>query len=196
MTEVNHSNSTHIPRDRLGDILPPIHPGEILVEHYMKPLKITHKALAEHSGISQAMITRICKFAAKVTPEVAIRLGKTFGTTPELWMNLQQKYSLKIAKLNYKTDEVKLWPTIKMPMQFIQWAGGSTPPYRDKLFIVKYRDGRIEYDFPSDYYYSRDKTTWEHKGEGIDIIGYIVQENGPYEKGETISIEGEVDAVV
>ena len=78
-----------LPRNR-----PPSHPGEILLEEFLKPLGITQTALAEKLDIPIQRVNTIISGKRSVTPETAILLGRIFETTPEFWMNLQTKYDL------------------------------------------------------------------------------------------------------
>ena len=75
----------------------PTHPGIILEEDYIKPLQMNLQDLADHLGISRKTLQKIRAGRGRVTPEMALRLSKLFGTTPELWLNLQQKYDLWCA---------------------------------------------------------------------------------------------------
>lgn len=76
----------------------PTHPGIILEEDYIKPLKIKKlQELADALGISRKTLHKIRTGSGKITPEMALRLAKLFRTTPELWLNLQLKYDLWTA---------------------------------------------------------------------------------------------------
>lgn len=72
----------------------PVHPGVILDEHYIQPLNLNLNDLADSLAISRNTLYKIRKGIARVTPEIAIRLGQAFNTTPDQWLNLQQKYDL------------------------------------------------------------------------------------------------------
>ena len=72
----------------------PTHPGIILEKHYLKQLPITLQKLAKVSGISRNTLYKIRSGNAKITVNIAMRLSKAFNTTPELWLNLQQKYNI------------------------------------------------------------------------------------------------------
>jgi len=77
----------------------PTHPGIILEEDYIKPLEIDNlQDLADALGISRKTLHKVRTGAGRVTPEMALRLAKLFRTSPELWLNLQQKYDLWIAR--------------------------------------------------------------------------------------------------
>jgi antitoxin HigA-1 len=78
--------------------LPPIHPGEILLEEFMEPLGLNRHQLAEALGVNDSRINRIVGGKSGVTADTAMRLARYFGTTPQLWMNLQARYDLEKAK--------------------------------------------------------------------------------------------------
>ena len=75
----------------------PVHPGEILVEEFLKPLSLTQVDLAKRLGIPFQRINQICRGRRAVTPDTALRLAKLFGTTVELWLNLQLRCDLHAA---------------------------------------------------------------------------------------------------
>jgi antitoxin HigA-1 len=78
--------------------LPPIHPGEILREDFMLPLGLSSNALARAIGVTPARINEIVRERRGITAETALRLARFFGTSVDLWMNLQQRYDLERAK--------------------------------------------------------------------------------------------------
>ena len=71
----------------------PTHPGAILKRLYLQHLRIPASELAEAIGVSRKTISKLIKRGA-VTPEMALRFSIAFGTTPQLWLNLQQNYDL------------------------------------------------------------------------------------------------------
>ena len=75
----------------------PIHPGEVLRHDFMEPMGITAYRLAKGTGISAMQIGRILRGASGVTAQTALRLARYFGTSPELWMDLQSRYELDTA---------------------------------------------------------------------------------------------------
>lgn len=82
----------------MSDIIyPPIHPGEILLEEFMEPLGLTQNQLARDLGVDPGRINRIVTGKSRITADTALRLARRFGTTPQLWMNLQAKYDLEVA---------------------------------------------------------------------------------------------------
>ena len=78
--------------------LNPIPPGEILAEEFMKPNRISQNRLARDLDVNPARINDIVHGRSTITAPVALRLAKYFGTTPELWMNLQADYDLRRAR--------------------------------------------------------------------------------------------------
>jgi addiction module HigA family antidote len=73
---------------------PPAHPGEILVEDFLKPLGMSQVELAERIRVPFQRVNAVAKGRRSVTPDTALRLAKVFGTTPDVWMNLQQAWDL------------------------------------------------------------------------------------------------------
>jgi len=87
---------------------PPTHPGGIIRRQYIEPLSLTISELASTLGVSRKTLSKIVNGNGSITPDMALRLSKAFKTTPELWLNLQQKYDLWQAAHN--SDK---WKTIK-----------------------------------------------------------------------------------
>jgi addiction module HigA family antidote len=78
--------------------LAPVHPGEILREEFMKPLKLTPYAIAARIGVPRTRIERVANEVTPVTADTALRLGKFFGTTPAFWMNIQAQFDIETAE--------------------------------------------------------------------------------------------------
>lgn len=78
--------------------LAPIHPGEILREEFMRPMRLTSNALAKALGVTAARINEIVRERRGVSADTALRLGRYFGTDAQSWMNLQQRHDLECAK--------------------------------------------------------------------------------------------------
>lgn len=76
---------------------PPTHPGEVLLEEFLKPREISQSALSAKLGIPLQRINTIINGKRGVTPETALLLSRFFETTAEFWMNLQTKYDLWMA---------------------------------------------------------------------------------------------------
>ena len=79
-------------------VRPPVHPGEILREEYLIPLKLSGYSLGRRLGVPRTRIERLAAEQTPVTPDTAIRLGRYFGTTADFWMNLQTAYDLTVAE--------------------------------------------------------------------------------------------------
>lgn len=78
--------------------LPPIHPGEILREEFMKPLGLSQNALARALGVPPRRINEIVQENRGITADTALRLARYFGTTAEMWTGLQADYDLRLAR--------------------------------------------------------------------------------------------------
>ena len=76
---------------------PPVHPGEILREEFMRPLDLSGYALAKACRVPRTRIERLAREETPVTADTALRLGRYFGTGAEFWMNLQTAFDLVIA---------------------------------------------------------------------------------------------------
>ena len=72
----------------------PTHPGEILLEEFLKPMGVSQVAFARHIGVPLQRINEIVRGKRGVTPDTAWRFAQAFGTTPEFWMDLQSIYDL------------------------------------------------------------------------------------------------------
>ena len=81
----------------------PTPPGEILHEEFLTPLGLTQNGLARHVGCDVKVINRIVNGRSAVTPEMAIKLGATFDTTPEFWLNAQREVDLYAAFRKIRT---------------------------------------------------------------------------------------------
>ncbi len=75
-----------------------IYPGEILLEEFMKPMGISINMLARDIAVPPGRISAIVNGKRAITADTAIRLGRYFGTSPEVWMGLQADYELRIAQ--------------------------------------------------------------------------------------------------
>jgi len=73
---------------------PPTHPGTILREHYLVPLRLSITQTADALGITRKTLSKITNGRGAITPDMALRLAQALHTTPELWLNLQQTYDV------------------------------------------------------------------------------------------------------
>ena len=80
-----------------GKTLPPVHPGEVLLEEYLKPLGLSQNRLAVCIGVPPRRINEIVLRKRSVSAETALRLARYFGTSPQFWLGLQADYDLDVA---------------------------------------------------------------------------------------------------
>jgi addiction module HigA family antidote len=78
--------------------LPSIHPGEVLREEFLVPMKLTPYALAQACGVPRTRIERLAREETPLTADTALRLARYFGTTAQLWMGMQAQYDLERAE--------------------------------------------------------------------------------------------------
>ena len=77
--------------------LSPIHPGEVLLEEFLKPMNLSQNRLALDIGVHARRINEIVLGKRSVTVDTALRLARYFGTSPQLWLGLQMDYDLDVA---------------------------------------------------------------------------------------------------
>ena len=82
----------------MTDKLPPVHPGEVLAEDFMKPLGLTQYRVAKDIGVAALRISQIVRGQRSVTADTALRLARYFGTSPDVWLRLQASYDLEVAQ--------------------------------------------------------------------------------------------------
>ena len=75
-----------------------IHPGEVLLEDFMKPLDLTPYRVAKDIGVPSLRISQIIQGKRPITPDTALRLARYFGTSAEVWLRLQLRYDLELAQ--------------------------------------------------------------------------------------------------
>lgn len=78
-------------------VLAPVHPGEVLLEEFLKPLALSQNRLALNIAVPPRRINEIVLGKRRVTAETALRLGRYFNTTPQFWLGLQADYDLDVA---------------------------------------------------------------------------------------------------
>jgi addiction module HigA family antidote len=91
-----------IPKNRI-----PTHPGEILREEFLVPMGLSQVKLAEHIGVPVQRVNEIVRGKRGITPETAWLFSLAFGTTPQLWINLQTTYDLALSKPDRKVSELQ-----------------------------------------------------------------------------------------
>ena len=88
-----------------------IHPGEVLMEEFLKPMKISAYRLSKDLGIPQTRTSMIIKGNRRITADTALRLSKYFGTTAKFWMGLQNDFDLE-EEQSKLGKELKQIPTV------------------------------------------------------------------------------------
>ena len=99
----------------MPEMLEPIPPGEILLEEFMKPLRVSQNKLARDIDVSIGRVNEIVHGKRAITADTALRLATYFGTTAEFWLNLQARYDLKIARRD-------VWPKVRKNIRPLQAA--------------------------------------------------------------------------
>ncbi len=84
----------------------PPHPGEFIVDIYLEPNRISGRELADKLDVAASTLSRILKGASRVTPDMALRLSKAIGRSPESWLAMQDAYDLWGARQNVNLDRV------------------------------------------------------------------------------------------
>lgn len=92
-----------------------IHPGEILLEEFLKPLGISQTKLAIDLRVPAPRINAIVRGRRSITADTALRLGAYFGMEPQFWLNLQGNYDLGVAESGVWSKIKKLIPAISLP---------------------------------------------------------------------------------
>jgi len=78
--------------------LPPIHPGDVLLEDFIKPLGLSPNRVAKDIGVPTLRVNQIIGGQRSITADIALRLARYFGTSPDVWLGLQAQYDLEIAE--------------------------------------------------------------------------------------------------
>ena len=78
--------------------LPPIHPGEILMEEFLGPMGISQYRLAKDISVPPRRINEIVHGKRAITADTALRLGRFFGMSPQFWLNLQTRHDLEVTE--------------------------------------------------------------------------------------------------
>lgn len=85
----------------------PPHPGEFIREMYLDPFKLSYRAAAKSLKVSPSTFNRLVMGKSNISPEMALRLSKAFGRSPESWLVMQDRYDLWQAKQRVNLDEIK-----------------------------------------------------------------------------------------
>jgi addiction module HigA family antidote len=90
--------------------IPPLHPGEVLLEEFLKPMNISQNQLGRDLGVSARRINEIIHGKRSITADTALRLARYFGNSPQFWLGLQMNYDLDVEtdRLSHRIErEVK-----------------------------------------------------------------------------------------
>lgn len=93
-----------------GERLPPVTPGEVLNEEFLRPLNLSARALGAAIGVPHNRITAIINGTRAITADTAIRLGAHFRMSPEFWLGLQMAHDLEVAQLARKPKAKRASP--------------------------------------------------------------------------------------
>ena len=99
--------------------LPPVHPGEVLLEDFMKPLGLSNYRVAKDIDVPALRISQIVRGRRSITADTAMRLARYFGTSAAIWLRLQARYDLEIA-------EAKMANRINREVKVLQIMQSST----------------------------------------------------------------------
>ena len=89
-----------------------LHPGEVLREEFLVPLELSAGQLARTCGLPRTRIERIAAETTGITADTALRLGKALGTSAQLWMNLQNRYDVEVARRQLGKQLDKIEPIV------------------------------------------------------------------------------------
>ena len=98
--------------------LPPVHPGEVLLEDFMKPFGLSAYRVAKDIGAPALRTSQIVRGKRSITADTAMRLARYFGTSAAVWLRLQARYDLEVAEAKMAkriNREVKVLQSIKLP---------------------------------------------------------------------------------
>jgi addiction module HigA family antidote len=90
-------------------VMPPVYPGEILLEEFLQPLEVSQYQLAKAVDVPARRINEIVHGQRRITADTALRLSRYFGTSERFWMNLQARYDLEVEKdrLGSALDDIR-----------------------------------------------------------------------------------------
>ena len=94
--------------------LPSIHPGEVLLEDFMKPLGISPYALAKSLGVPPIRISQIVRGRRAITADTALRLARYFSTSAEVWVGLQGRYDLELEEDQMEEQLRRIQPRVTL----------------------------------------------------------------------------------
>ncbi len=91
--------------------IPPVHPGEILMEEFLRPMGMSQNRLANDLGVPPRRINEVVLGKRRITADTALRLARYFGMSPQFWLGLQMDYDLDVEedRLSARLEEVKVY---------------------------------------------------------------------------------------
>jgi addiction module HigA family antidote len=92
------------------DLMPPVHPGEVLAEEYLAPLGVTQHRLAVEIGVPPRRINEIVHGKRGISADTALRLARFFGTSERFWLNLQTRYDIERMKDQLAAELARIHP--------------------------------------------------------------------------------------
>ena len=92
-----------------------VHPGEILVEEFLKPLGVTRYQLAKRVGVPMTRIAEVCRQRRAITADTALRLARFFGTSSKFWLGLQEDYDLEEQLRTRRREIEAIEPLVSHP---------------------------------------------------------------------------------
>lgn len=95
--------------------LPPVHPGEVLLEDFIKPRGLSQYRVAKDIGVPTLRVTQIVRGQRSITADTALRLARYFGTSANVWLRMQARYDLEVA-------EAKIAKRINREVKILQEA--------------------------------------------------------------------------
>jgi antitoxin HigA-1 len=104
----------------MDTLLSPIHPGEILLEDFMKPLGLSQYRLAHDIGVTPIRISQIVNGKRAISVDTAMRLARYFGTSAAVWLRLQVRYELEVAETQLSERINREVKTLRQPPVHIQ----------------------------------------------------------------------------
>ena len=97
--------------------IPPVHPGEILMEEFLRPMGLSQNRLANDLGVPPRRINEVVLGKRRITADTALRLARYFGMSPQFWLGLQMDYDLDVEEdqLSKRLEEVKVYAKTHEP---------------------------------------------------------------------------------
>lgn len=103
----------------------PIHPGEVLLEDFLKPMGLSINGLARQIKVPAGRISEICNGKRAVSADTALRLAKVFSTTPDVWLGMQYHYEMKLALAERRAEYDEIEPLITLLKDWEEEGSGS-----------------------------------------------------------------------